>query len=443
MGLFWGCSIASSQVGTAVENILLAAVGLASFFSALVPGVAGAQSITVEKGQEFEVKAAVVPYAFYNENLKFGAGPVLFTNGWLQEQMSLIASGFLTSNGSRSVFMLGRDTQLPLLDRLFLDSWVSFGNFDEFESYIDGNPDFPDERAGSNDSREDNFVETSGDDDFFQLNFKYLLPVGHGRDTIINTYVMDNGLLHEGATGGERWNPLRSGRTYLQAEAFFRSQDLDGDAADADLETNGIRFSLHYDNTDFVPNPSRGSSQEIALARDWGKLGSDAPWTVFEAEYSHYFNLPTRPGLRQAVLAFNFWTADVLTWDSGNETPHRPPLFAGATLGGLYRLRGFPAARFHDKSAIYYTAELRVIPDWNPLGRGSWAEWAEIAWLQLVPFVEVGRVADTWNLNELHSDMKWDVGLGLRAMVKGLILRLDIAFSDEEAGVVMMVGQPF
>jgi hypothetical protein len=60
-----------------------------------------------------------------------------------------------------------------------------------------------------------------------------------------------------------------------------------------------------------------------------------------------------------------------------------------------------------------------------------------------VPFVEIGRVAPEWDLNNLHSSMKWDVGLGLRAMAKGLVVRVDTAGSDEGVGVQMMVSQPF
>ncbi len=40
-------------------------------------------------------------------------------------------------------------------------------------------------------------------------------------------------------------------------------------------------------------------------------------------------------------------------------------------------------------------------------------------------------------------DMKWDAGVGFRAMAKGQIIRVDIAFSEEEVGLQMMVGHPF
>ena len=71
--------------------------------------------------------------------------------------------------------------------------------------------------------------------------------------------------------------------------------------------------------------------------------------------------------------------------------------------------------------------------------------WKKIGveWLQFVPFVEVGRVAPNWNLKDLHRDMKWDAGLGLRLWAKGLVARIDVAGSDEGVGVAMMVSQPF
>jgi hypothetical protein len=52
-------------------------------------------------------------------------------------------------------------------------------------------------------------------------------------------------------------------------------------------------------------------------------------------------------------------------------------------------------------------------------------------------------VASEWNFNKLHSDMKWDVGLGLRAWAQGIVIRIDTAVSDEGAGVQMMISQPF
>lgn len=408
--------------------------------------VLSAQDIYLEKGQKPEPKFVVVPYVFYNESLEFGAGPALVSSGFPQPQMSIVGTGFFTTNGSRAFFLLGSGMQMPLLDRLFLDSHLSFAKFEEFESYTGGNPDYPDERAGSNDSSEDNFIETSGEDDFMRARLNYLLPIGFGRDTIINTYMLDRGLLEKGASGGESyWNPFVSGRTYVNVDLFYRNQDLEAEEKaidDVDLRTNGVTLGLRWDNRDFVANPSRGNTVWLGVTRDFGAMDSTSEWTVLEAEYGHYLDLGRSRWFRQSVLALNAWTANAITWDRG-DPPQRPPLFAGASLGGLFRQRGFPEGRFWDQAAVNYVAELRLIPDWNPVGRDSAIGWLEVDWMQVSPFVEAGRVAPRWTLRELHKDMKWTYGLGLRAMVKHVVIRVDLAFSDEGGKVQMMVDHPF
>ena len=93
------------------------------------------------------------------------------------------------------------------------------GNFQDVDRYVSGNPHFQGERAGSNDSDEDNYVNSDGGwDNFFRLRFKYLLPIGNGKDEIINTQVVDRGLPVKGATGGESGNPLVSRRIYFAGE---------------------------------------------------------------------------------------------------------------------------------------------------------------------------------------------------------------------------------
>jgi hypothetical protein len=52
-------------------------------------------------------------------------------------------------------------------------------------------------------------------------------------------------------------------------------------------------------------------------------------------------------------------------------------------------------------------------------------------------------VAGSYDLSELHSDMKWNAGIGLRAWVQGFVLRVDSAVSSEDFGIQMMIGQPF
>ena len=106
-------------------------------------------------------------------------------------------------------------------------------------------------------------------------------------------------------------------------------------------------------------------------------------------------------------------------------------------------MRSFEQARFNDRTAIYYALEYRVIPEWNPFAGKVLLKQIRIDWLQGVLFAEVGRVADKWSLSELHRDMKWDVGVGIRAYVNRIVIRIDMAGSEEGLGVQMLVAQAF
>ena len=416
----------------------------------LTPRLSVGQDIFVGPDGKFEEQTLSVPYAFYNESFGAAVAYAYGKVGYPQKQSAILGTVMAGSKGSIMGFLIGRNLRLPWSDRLFLDPIAQIGYFKDADSYSDGNPDFPDERAGSNDSDEDNYIEGDGWDNFFRLRFKYLLPIGHGKDTIINTYVIDRGLLKSGAAGGTSWNPLISGRTYFELLPFYRWQEIKGDDEDIDVKTNGLEFSLFRDNRDFVPNPSKGSALRVDVTRDFGWLNSSDSWTVVQTEFDKYFSLGPSETFRQRVIAFDFWTAYSPTWEvegvrDGQEIiSNRPPAYAGATLGGIWRMRAFPSQRFSDKASIYYALEYRMIPKWNPFNNWPWLQkYIGIEWLQFVPFVEVGRVAPGWNVKDLHSDMKWDAGLGLRLWAKGLVARIDLVGSDEGFGVAMMVSQPF
>jgi len=404
-----------------------------------------AQGVRVGPDGEFSQQTLKLPYAFYNENFGFAGGFVYGKVGSPQKQATILTTVMVGTKGGMG-FLVGKDIQMPRIERLFFDPIVSVGYFSDSASYVDGNPDFTDERAGSNDSDEDNYVEGDGWDNFFRLRFKYLLPIGNGRDDIITTYKIKDGLLMSDPVGGTSLNPFKSGRSYLEMRPFYRSQQIDGDDVDETGKTNGLDLSLFWDNRDFDANPSKGFGLRGKVSRDFGWFDSSDSWTNLEGELDVYLPLKMGSWLRQGVLALNHWTSYSATWDkqSSGEVTNRPPAYTGSTLGGLWRMRGFPSQRFNDRAAIYYAAELRLIPEWNPFN--NWPrvqKYVGIKWLQFVPFVEVGRVAPEWRFSDLHSDMKWDAGLGIRAWAQGIVIRIDTAYSDEGASVQMMIAQPF
>jgi len=408
------------------------------------------QSIVLDKGKTFESKALHVPYAFYYDSFGASVGYVVGLSGKPQKQMTLLATVMAGSSDAFAFYGIARDVQMPFMERLFADVDLALSTFGDFKSYTNGNPYYPNQQAGSNSSASNNYIDGRGSDNFARIKFRYLMPIGNARDEIINTLILDRGLLAEGKSGGDSWNPLESGKTYLEARPFWRNQTVHSDYRLADRVTDGVEFSVFRDNTDFPRNPSKGSTLRMRYTQDWGWFGSSNPYNVVDVEFSKYFSLGPSEMFRQRVFAFDFWSANALSWDdyntqnNGQRIYQRPPPYAGAMLGGLWRMRAYPTSRFNDQASIYYAMEYRLIPEWNPFAKIPWIQKnLDIVWWQWVPFVEAGRVAPDWSIDTLHSSMQWDVGFGIRAMAKGLVVRIDTAVSNEGWGVNMMIGHPF
>ena len=100
---------------------------------------------------------------------------------------------------------------------------AGYFRYTKLQSYVPGNPDFPDERAGSNDSSYENFVVTPSPDAFAYIDFNYLLPLGSARDMIINEFVIEDGLLKSGATvAGHGTPPKAAGAMWVSNSSAGR-----------------------------------------------------------------------------------------------------------------------------------------------------------------------------------------------------------------------------
>ncbi|MEH6570681.1 MAG: BamA/TamA family outer membrane protein [Halioglobus sp.] len=393
-----------------------------------------------------------IPYGFYNADTGLALAAVWIGKGYIQDQVLSVANAWVGSNGSYQLFWANSDVLLPFSNRLFIDSVFMYSDWDEVDTYQNGNPNFPGEVAGSNDSDQDNFITATGDDLFGYLTLRYLLPVGDGRGDPIHTFKLKNGLPLPGSeAGGRDWNPLDSGRTTFELRPFYRDQDFEEEDSGEPFrnKTSGVKLALEYNNTDWYNNPTEGTIQRLTVARDWGLLDESSSWTSIQFRHSQFFNLGESNKARQRVLAFDIWTSDVPTWNSshtsgdGEQIFHRAPLFEGSTLGGLERQRAYPSNRYHDRSAINYTAEYRYMPKWNPFPDIPLINTLHIPWWQWVAYAEVGRVADNWSFSDLHKKMKVSVGGSVRAMVYELVIRVDLGVSDEGGELQMFFNHPF
>ena len=425
-----------------------------------------ADQVTVDQaGSEREGRppSIIVPYAFSTEALKSGLGAIYFRKAVFQDSDGLFLTGYGTSNLSFGIF--GGMTNLQLSKRLFFSPMIGFMSNDQQRFYgdfgyvIGGTPP-----SGSNDSDQDNFVFGGGIDSYLHLTFRYVLPVGAGTGEQPHRFTTNQGLLADGSTQLGNWNPGKSGRTFIVFRPFYQRRTLDvtdenigsfppsfpvevGD--EADFSTNGITLGIEYDNTDFITNPSRGSLTKLNVHRDFGAFDSLNSWTSLDLSFAKFWGLGDSESFAQRVLAANIWTAYVPTWSEELVAPdevainNRPPNNRGAHLGGMERQRGFPRGRFNDKAAINYMVELRLIPRWDPFRNWPIIRNWPWRWWQAVGFAEVGRVAPSWNLGDLHEDMKWTAGVGFRAMIGGGVIRIDFATSDEASQFWVMARQAF
>jgi len=385
-------------------------------------------------------RTILVPYAFSSETLGFGLGIGGSYGPQSQPQSLYYGTVYATDNGSSYGLVGGYDLQIPGIERLFIRPFLSAGHFTQMRLYVDGNPAFPNERAGSNDSDADHFIEEDAYEATVDLEMRYTLPWGHYRDNAIHTYITRNGILKENPGGAESWNPLESGQSTLLFKPYYRKQFTDI----KELETLYFQLGYEHDNRDYKPNPHRGYLAKTSVSHDPDWLNNTRRWTTLEGEIDGYIPLWDTRWSRQQTLALSWWTAHAPSYDtSSTDTDGKPPYFTGATLGGFWRLRGYPSDRFHDKSAIHYSAEYRVMPEWQPFGKIDLLDPLMIRWWQVVGLVEVGRVAPEWDFETLHTDMKYDVGIGIRGMFDTGIGRIDLVVSDEGFSFVAMFGQTF
>ncbi len=426
-------------------------------FLVLSPALQALPTASVKKSiqrlekNEGAVEKLLLPYAFSTESMGAVFGLGYMRRGLYQSQMTTAVTAFAGSESS--AFAFGIWDFKPLEQgRFFLSVISMLGDYPRNIAYAvpsDTPINVNQVRPGANNSSADIFIERPGRSNFMDIKMEWMLPMGAAKQDAIMPYRLKGGLLESGASGGETWNPWLGGVSVAVIRNFNRYQSYESEQSFVDTNTHGLEIGLLYDNTDFPVNPSSGSRQYIAIAGENAWASSKKKWHAFTMESSHYFSLGRSSYARQRVLAFNAWAAYSPSWkyvqqaDGSEIIEDAAPYNQAATLGGFYRLRGFNNNRFHDKAAVYTTAEYRYTLEVNPAEGVDWLRFLKLDWLQLVPFVEAGRVAPNIQSETLFTDWKYDVGLGIRGLFAGTVLRLDVVESEEGTALWAMVGHPF
>lgn len=392
----------------------------------------------------------VLPYFFSTDTMGVNLGVGGMVKGFHQEQMTIGATGF---KGDVSEGLWAGVFNYRILDseRWYFSANGMLAYFPDQRAYASGvnTPIFEKPIPGSNESSNQQFLQADGASNWFDAKLEYALPFGATKNKGIANYTLKNGFRVSKATGGYEWNPLTSGALVATTRYFSRFQSFESEQQVVEGDMSAFEFGLLYDNTDFAINPSFGSRQYVAYTTSspWGDDTYD--WDLWQFSASKFFSFGESNSAYQRILALNFWSAYSPSWqltenpDGSSIVSQAAPYNEGATLGGFKRMKGFEFNRFHDKAAIYTSAEYRYTLKYNPVADVNWLRFLKLDWFQLVAFAEAGRVAPEYKLSTLSKDIKFDYGVGLRAMMAGLIVRTDLAVSKEGSNLWVMVDHPF
>ncbi len=443
------CSFQASkkQCLTALSSAMLLVIP----FSVLSAPANVKTVVNRSESPKFGAEELLLPYIFSTDSMGVNIGVGTMISGYGQEQMTIGGTVY----GGDVSYGIGAGVwnyKLPKTERFFLSVQGFLGYYPEQKAYAGGGLDYiPANTAlpGSNDSSNEDFLQADGSSNWWDIKLEYTLPIGATRDSGEVTYELTRGLLTSAPTGGEIWNPLESGATVAILRQFNRYESYEFEDSLLDGTIHAVELGLLYDNTDFSVNPSMGSSQYLSISHDAGWFDSENEWTFIQFEASKYFSFGSSDYASQRILALNFWTGYSPTWEleynnlGARKVVNGAPYSEGATLGGFYRMRGYDNKRFHDKASIYGTAEYRYTFKNNPIENINWLKFLRLDWFQLVGFVEAGRVGESYTADELLTDLKFDYGLSLRALTAGIVVRLDVAQSEEGTNAWVMVDHPF
>ncbi|MGY5539558.1 BamA/TamA family outer membrane protein [Vibrio brasiliensis] len=367
-----------------------------------------------------EKDSAFLPFYFSTETLGHTFGVAGVAKGVGQPQAALFGMALYSEKESYVGFVSAFN--YALADQLLFSTQMYQAQFNDNPYYLG--------EQGSNDSQTGQKTITNGFEQNYQFEFKYLLPWGN---------VKRHGLM--GAFQPIREvsfaSPIESGVSSVVLTPFYSSRELD--IYNQAGKASGFKFSFDWDNRDSVRNPTKGSHTSLDITAGADHWQSEDIWTKWEFQNSQYYALgPLGEWFDQQVLAFDFYTADTPSWSRV-----KPPEQEQVRLGGLYRLRGYTSGRYHGRSAVHYSAEYRVLPDWQPLDGIPLINYYDLPWWQWVVFAEVGRVADEYDAKTLHSDMKWNLGGAVRFQVEGIVVRAEVAQGADEGTFRVMINQPF
>ena len=210
------------------------------------------------------------------------------------------------------------------------------------------------------------------------------------------------------------------------------------------MPTRGFMFLTEWDNRNSENNATRGNRFRFRYHIDPGRERNPG-YHFWALQQSIVFPFFSSELTTQQSLAVNLGIQHTVTWHEKDHQGRyrRPPFYAGSTLGGYEDLRGYSRYRYHDRSAVSYNFEYRILPKWQPLGSLPILSWYHVPWWQWVAYLDLARVDDDLRATTFYEDLMWSVGAGVRFEIESILVRLEYAVAEDESQFLLMVNQPF
>ena len=221
------------------------------------------------------------------------------------------------------------------------------------------------------------------------------------------------------------------------------------DLTDNHLEPReGIRFELLHNASNYgLSELSDYDVNSLNLTTYIPFLGSDTLLiNVFQSRsYISEHGLTDENALRnkfslgcdfemEADACRNAETKRINYWRKRNQSGK------ATALGGLNRMRAYSLGRFYAGNSSNYALEYRL----NFSEKQTPMNWIILGGVRTVLqasfFYEIGSVSD--HISQLHEKMKSSFGVGFRAIISGLIYRIDIAKGEDGIAPTIFINYP-
>ena len=217
---------------------------------------------------------------------------------------------------------------------------------------------------------------------------------------------------------------------------FFKGYSIDSSGQDTLQGAHSASATLTLDLTDDWVDPGKGvrlaystslkapHSSPMGTNSKSSDLGADLQTKSYHAG----FYLPV---YQRTTLALYQELSETWGKDAGN----------GRGFGGSARLRGYPAGRWTDRFAQTGIAEARYTLPYD-FEIDSLLVHGHLDGVQLAAFAEQGQVSPTRD-SSLWSNQHQSFGIGARLLIDAIILRLDLATSDEGPQTHLTINHAF